>query len=403
MPPRSKAQPEGFHSRKISILLHAGFVLAGVVTTLLGPVLPYLSARWALDDAQAGAFFTAQFAGAIAGTAASSLLFPRLGYLRSSSIGFVLMSAGVGGLASSVWAGAIVSVIGYGFGLGITIPATNLLVARMNPNARDASLNILNFAWGLGAVASPPVISLFARSGHLGISHMLLVSLLAFVAACLLKTEEQPIAPGEERSERTNPRIRVWRSSFGYLLGAMMFLYVGTENALGGWVTSYALRNSGATNSGWAFAQSAFWAALLAGRGLSPAILRYLSGPRLALAGLIMTLAGVASILGATHFAGLLTGVVLAGAGLASVFPSIIALFSQYFGNAATRGAGLFFALGGLGGAVLPWFVGFFSAQRGNLAAGLFIPLAGSAVMVLLQISILAFIRANHAAFELET
>jgi len=35
-------------------VLHAGFALTGVLTTLLGPVLPALSARWRLDDAQAG-------------------------------------------------------------------------------------------------------------------------------------------------------------------------------------------------------------------------------------------------------------------------------------------------------------------------------------------------------------
>lgn len=33
---------------------HAAFVLTGVVTTLLGPLLPVLLVRWSLDDAVSG-------------------------------------------------------------------------------------------------------------------------------------------------------------------------------------------------------------------------------------------------------------------------------------------------------------------------------------------------------------
>lgn len=35
------------------VLLHAAFVLTGVICTMLGPLLPVLSARWALDDTHA--------------------------------------------------------------------------------------------------------------------------------------------------------------------------------------------------------------------------------------------------------------------------------------------------------------------------------------------------------------
>ena len=44
------------------VTAHAAFVLTGTVTTLLGPLLPVLATRWALEDASAGLLFTAQFA-----------------------------------------------------------------------------------------------------------------------------------------------------------------------------------------------------------------------------------------------------------------------------------------------------------------------------------------------------
>ena len=57
--------------RRLALLLHCGSVLAGVVFTLLGPILPTLSARWHLDDAQAGWLFIAQFTGVMMGSALS--------------------------------------------------------------------------------------------------------------------------------------------------------------------------------------------------------------------------------------------------------------------------------------------------------------------------------------------
>jgi fucose permease len=55
--------------RQLTLLLHGGFLLIGVVTTLLGPILPMLAARWHLGDAELGWLFTAQFTGGILGSA----------------------------------------------------------------------------------------------------------------------------------------------------------------------------------------------------------------------------------------------------------------------------------------------------------------------------------------------
>ena len=55
-----------------NVVVHAGFAVTGVITTLLGPLLPVLINRWALTDARAGTFFSAQYFAALAGAVASS-------------------------------------------------------------------------------------------------------------------------------------------------------------------------------------------------------------------------------------------------------------------------------------------------------------------------------------------
>jgi fucose permease len=81
----------------------------------------------------------------------------------------------------------------------------------------------------------------------------------------------------------------------------------------------------------------------------------------------------------------------LAGLGLAAVFPIAIANLSHKFGAAATRVAGLMFNLAGLGGATLPWLVGFTSTRLNNLKFGLFVPLAGCTIMLLLTLLLSAW------------
>ena len=91
----------------------------------------------------------------------------RLGSLRLMAFGYAAMAAAVACLGANSWGIGLLSVFSFGFAIGLTIPATNLLVAEINPERPAAALNILSFAWALGAVAGPPLIALFARDGRL--------------------------------------------------------------------------------------------------------------------------------------------------------------------------------------------------------------------------------------------
>ena len=59
---------------------HATFVPIGIVTVLLGPLLPMLSARWSLNYSQAGSLFTAQFLGSTVGVFVSGVIVSRWGF-----------------------------------------------------------------------------------------------------------------------------------------------------------------------------------------------------------------------------------------------------------------------------------------------------------------------------------
>src|SRR5258708_21498094 len=154
-------------SSAASVVLHGGFVVAGIVTTLIGPILPMLIGRWSLTDQRAGLFFTAQFCGVMAGVASLGWLIKR-GYRRAFVCGFSLIAAGVAGLNLSSHVASLAAAAVFGGGLGQVLSATNLWVAEVAKTRRVAALSILNLMWGLGAIASSPLVMLAQRRGATG-------------------------------------------------------------------------------------------------------------------------------------------------------------------------------------------------------------------------------------------
>jgi len=367
----------------ISVSLHLGFVLTGVVNTMLGPLLPILSSRWALNDAQAGYLFTAQFTGSILGVLGSSFFGSRRGPRFTLSLGLLSMALGSATLFLGNRALGLTSAFIFGIGLGLTIPTTNLLISELNATRRAAALNLVNFSWGLGAVACPFVVA-FLQRAHSGSDLLFAVAaLLVILAAVVVRTlpamQRQEVPPLVESSHQ------IWRSRFVPILGSIFFLYVGTEAAVGGWVASYAKRMMTEQSNTWAMMPSFFWAALLLGRAFAPLGLRRIPEITMARAGLVTSAVGIVALHSAKNGSALAISVALAGLGLSSVFPIAIAALSQQFGTAASRVAGLTFALAGLGGATLPWLVGYASTWYGSLKFGLLVPLCGCLAMLLLH------------------
>ena len=392
--------------RLLTSLLHSGFLLLGVVHTLLGPILPNLAVRWRLDDAEAGSFFIAQFTGAMLGSALSGLLAEWLGSLRLLACAYAGMAAGVACLGINSWGIGLLSVLSYGFAIGLTAPVTNLLIAEINSQRRAAALNILNLVWALGAVAGPALIALFARDGQLvrllgGLA--VLLSGIAFLIArrSLTDSAHEPIRPKPHRKGWTRFQrspFHAWVSPYAWLTGALIFFYIGAEAAAAGWIAAYAQR-LGASASGFGtMMPSFFWAGLLIGRAAAPAVLRRVSETALVLMSLFIAGAGLVVILVGSSLITVSSGAGLAGLGLAAVFPTTFAIFTRHFGRQASQMTGFVFVLGGVGGALIPWLVGWISTRFGDLRIGLLIPVFCVVSMIVLQIVINRALAQEHLA-----
>ncbi len=365
------------------LIVHAGFVLTGVVTTLLGPLIPTLEVRWALNDAQAGRLFAAQFLGALAGTLACGRVVSRCGIENGVVLGYLIMALGVTAAAANQWMAGMAAVACYGIGLGFTIPLTNLLVSDLCPGRRAAALNLLNVAWCAGAVAAPPAIAAMLRTGGPAPLLYSLGGSLAGVAALVWLTSRPVVeARGSAAAPATPRRVpaTVW------LTGILLFLYVGVETGVAGWMPSYALREYQLPAARIATVQAGFWSALLMGRLLAPLALRRVAAERLIVMGLAAAAAGAALLPAVADAAALWVGALVTGAGLAVVFPTAVALFTAREGSGASRMAGIVFAMASLGGAAIPWAVGYVSSHLHSLRLAMWGLLAATLLMIVVQL-----------------
>ena len=383
-------QAEDF-SRPLTLAAHAAFVPIGIVTVLLGPLLPALSTKWSLNYTQAGTLFTVQFLASTVGVTLSGFCVSRWGFRFAIKAGLLAMAVGVAGLpySSRVLGSACIGL--YGFGFGIAVPAANLLVAEVHQFHRSAALNLLNFSWSVGAVACPFLVAAAVRAHHLPILLAAFAGLLFLVA---LGIAAMPSSIVEPRARRGNDAQRVasvdlsgsdlgksWRNNSVLLLASLFFLYVGVENSFGGWIASYA-KSLGTLSLGLALMSSSFfYSALMVGRWLASLVLKRVEEVTLARAGLLTACAGMTCLLLSHAALGVLAGASVTGLGLAAVYPITISLLSREFGDTASQMGSIMFTMANLGGAFLPWLVGYYSSRFGSVRAGMVVPLIAGGVM----------------------
>ena len=359
------------------------FFVAGIATVMLGPLLPALIARWHIQDAQAGTLFMATFAGQLCGAWFATR------NLRASMLYGACMSAV--GCALMAWTGfgaAHAALFCVGLGLGAGLTAGNVISGIAIPSARTRLIALLNVAWGAGAISC----SLLVRAcgaGRVELFFFILSGCLVLAAAfaTALPRDEKAAPTATESLADTKLKRRMPMPLFPLLMfSAAMLLFVGIENALGGWLPSYGVRTSPTL-----LASSIalyFWIAEMTGRMLLAALTSLFGERSLYRASVVLLILTVCLLIVARHLSagGVVALTVLSGLALAPIYPLILSFFLARTGNHPRLGR--VFAAASIGGAVLPWLTGVVSTEFHGLRAGLAVPATGAVLLLLLSVVI---------------
>ena len=368
-----------------------GFFVIGIVTVLLGQVLPVLSSRLSLNDAQSGVLLSAQFAGALLGTLSVGQFIRRLGFPTASLIGLLLIAAGLPALNSHSFVICWLGIFVYGSGIGMAIPAINLLTIEATPADRQSSaVNLLNFGWGVGAICSQPFASAMSGGNSLVLLTITLVVALLLVATCFIFVIRKLRRSADDGSMLDLP-AKIWNRPESWLFVAFAFFTIGVEGGIHGWLTTYSESVTSSTGGAGISATVVYFFFYVVGRGIASFVSRSMPENKLITLCSALMLAGVSLIVMSETL--LFIGSAIAGLGCSAIFPTNMVRFAKIFGPGATRKATPIFISGTAGAAAITSLVGFASFRLGNLRWGIAVILMSALFVFVLQLMMSAAFR----------
>ena len=390
-------------NRKLILAGQIAFLPTGILTTLLGPMLPILIAHWALNDTQAGNLFLVQFLASLVGVQFSGVLLARWGFRPAFLLGLLLMACGVATLYMGSLGLGLASVATYGLGLGLMIPTDNLLIAEIGagsgPSSGDTSsassrarsrasaVSLLNFFWGAGAVLCSLMVAWTSLHNLLPLFLGSVALVLILLAFAMRNMRFPAAATAAESSASSSASWReLAKSPVIWLFAAVFFLYPGAETSVGGWIGSYVSRLGSRGAAMASIMPAFFWSALTVGRAFGIVFLHHFSERRVLRAGYAAAAAGIVLMLWVPSLAGVIGGALITGLSFATLYPITVARLSQRFGVAARSIGSVMFSLAAVGPAVIPWMVGVISHSTGSLRAGLTVPLGATVILFLVHL-----------------
>jgi fucose permease len=278
-----------------------------------------------------------------------------------------------------------------GLGFGALDVGFNVMIATTYAARSVWALNLLNLFFGLGAVLSPVIASLTLRAAGTAIPAIWAGPLVFMIAlpllAWLLPHGHGAAAP---QPEGATPRS-VYASALVWVFAFLLFLYVGSESGMNGWTAVYLTETSSLPLALAALGTSGFWVALTVGRLIGASVGGKVPAWSLLLTCLLLSAAGGALlVLGRGSLALSVAAILLIGVSYGPIFPTIIAIITADFPNAAGKAAALTMLFGGLGGMVIPWLQGVLLEGSGPLAAAGLIAVANLAMVGLYYLARIA-------------
>ncbi len=339
-------------------LCFAVITVFGMVLTSYSPLLSSISATFSLSLAQSGIVFTANFIGFVAFILFGGVLADKLGkksILAVAAAGFAA-SLILFPLSSNFYVACIVMALIGGFG-GIIETLISAVVSDINREKASYYVNFTQVFFCIGAVIGPVTAGLFVASGVSWGYFYFLLGGINLLLALLLIIARMP--------NLRNPDGISWKLFKGLvtdgrflLICLCMFLYTGSEIGSWGWMSTFLKENMGFSIAKSSIAVGAFWASM--------AVSRFICGHltfRFAERHIIIVLAVISALfvyLSGLHMNELIMWVVIIGLGFgfSSQWPLIAAFGSKDYKEASGTVFALLVGSGGLGGTVIPYFMG---------------------------------------------
>jgi fucose permease len=356
-----------------------GLFTYGIISALLGAILPELRARLGFQVAAAGWLFAASYASQIPTAFVTGWLIDFFGKKPVFLSSCLLTVTAVLGIAYVMtYASLVALVLALGVAGSLISSSSNTLVADIYPETPSSALNIGHAFYGLGAVFVPVLVVLLVKP--LGIQSVMwsVAALVGGIGAVgLLEPFPGPHTSGALEWPAMG-HAAFTRSLL--LLTAVAFLTTALLASLAAWIRIFFEQGSGASAQGSSMILALFWGLVSLGRLAGSHLVRKIRGALLVLWASFGLVVGLVILAVAPSLQFAAPAIALCGLCYAPIYPTTVGITHSLFPKFFATAFGILMAASLVGGFVLPVVVGYVAAGRG-VRAGICV-LVGSATLL---------------------
>lgn len=347
-------------------LIYVCFISLGLPDSLLGSAWPVLHGEINVPISFAGIISATIFIGTILSSLFSDKLLHKFGAGKVTAVSVVMTAFGLFGfsISSKFWM-LILWAIPYGLGAGGVDAILNNYVAL---HYRPQHMSWLHCMWGIGASISPYIMS-FAlikldswNYGYLIVSIIqAILSVIIFVSIPLWKRERTDKANEIDKTESKALSFKEIFSIKGAIFCFLMFFcYCSLELTTSLWASTYLVQKWSFTPESAASYASMFYIGITFGRFINGFLAMKLSDRFLIRMGSVIIAVGIGFLFIPLHALFSLIGFIVIGLGCAPIYPCIIHMTPDVFGEDKSQAMiGVQMAFAYVGFLIIPPLFGF--------------------------------------------
>ncbi len=278
-------------------------------------------------------------------------------------------------------------IMGIGATCLTTIGNVLMTVVLFGGENEPAALSLGNSFFGLGAFFTPFVVAILLKKLGYKITGNFIAIILLLPIIFALFANYPEVKIGFQISQA----FALLGKGIVIFSALALFCYVGLENAMGGWVSSYA-SGLGFSDRSSNFVLSSYWICLMLGRLIAAGFgIKALVGPEIGITvSIVLSIAAIIIIIILTvaklKIVGTI-GVIFMGLIFGPIYPTVlgVALADPVVKPVVGSGFGIIFAIGLLGASTIPAAMGIYSKGR-TVQQSFKIAIAAAVVMLVMII-----------------
>ena len=373
-------QNENNSSRIVFAAILAIFVY-GVIAAMLGVLL----ATFHLTPEQNGNIALAQAIGMILASLSAGPIIDRQGKKLALVTSLALIAGSLFLLRSATgYEMQMLWVFVLGLGGGILVTAANALAGDVNEAQRSSTLNFLNLFFGLGGMATPLIAAYLVNNDA-----QLLCLLAAVLAAVTLVVHMTTPMPGPKGGVGGGsvPIGDLAKNPSLWLFAGFLFLYVAAEIGVWNWLAQLLQSRGTDAKAAQGIVGSGFAFGILVGRVVVSRILIKIPASTVLLASAVLMLVTTYVLLQTTDPSMAWGTVFAAGIAMAPVFPTTLGMVGDAFPRGTATAMGFVITFGWVGLAVSSRIIGALGgSDPKQLPTALLVLPAASALMVVIML-----------------